>query len=89
MSQGTVRQLYDDLDKLVKKNPRDFANLAMQAIFNANLSEAKRDYPQNAVLQAIPECEGQARLDDLLIRAGQLKQVLNDENPPRVSIGMI
>ena len=81
---GTVNQLYDDVRAVAEREPSALADDGMAAIFNANLEEARIEYPEHPILKAIPKASsGTTRFNHLLVRVGQLKQVLEDGKPAR------
>jgi len=81
MSLATVVQLHTDLGKLAQKSPEHFAEPAMIEIYNANLADAKAQYPEDAVIVAMPEAKGQIRINDLFIRVGQMKATMQSNQP--------
>jgi len=79
VSDGTILQLYENVEKLAGKKPGELAAEAMIVIFNVNLDEAKKKHPEDAVLRSIPKASGEVRLGDLLVRVGQMKAVVANQ----------
>ena len=79
MSLATVKQLYADLEKIAPKNPGHLADAGMIALYNANLEQARSEYPDDKILSALPTGDhGNTHLGDLLACVGQLMAVLDD-----------
>jgi len=78
MSYSLAKQFYTDIDKVAQKQAGQFVDAAHITIFNALLTEAKSKHPNDTVLQALPQAEGDVRYSDMLARAGLLMQILKD-----------
>ena len=79
MSLETVRQLCQHLEKLVPMIAEKSAAISMVTMFNANLTEAKREYQHHPILSALTQAQEQVPIGDLLIRTGQLLAILQEE----------
>ncbi|HTY09081.1 MAG TPA: hypothetical protein VMF29_07950 [Candidatus Edwardsbacteria bacterium] len=79
MSFNTVSQYYADIERVALQIPQSFAEPQMIELFNVNLAEAQKVQPTNPVLCAIKQAKGKVRMDDLFIRAGQLKAAIREE----------
>jgi hypothetical protein len=72
-----AKKLYEDLRIVAKLTPEANVPDSHIAIFNAILAEAKKKYPQDAILQAIPEAKKDT-FGNMLVPAGQLSQILEE-----------
>jgi len=84
MSVESTGQLYNDLTTICRKGGGQFAEPNVLRLFNANLAEAKKAFPNDPILGAINDAVpgSQVRYEDLLVRTGQIRSRLDESGAP-------
>ena len=85
MSFQTARQLYADLEIFTKKSFNELVDDRSVALFNANLADAKKDFPNSEIISAILPVAGIENYGDLLSSVGQMKALYEQKRGRAVS----